>query len=332
MRKTSTSLLAIALLMALPQCSPEPTAVTKKPLRIGMDLWAGFYPLVLAKDLGYLADGNVEVEIVTPENTDRMLAEFAARDYDAVCISFADVIPVTRVIADLRIVLVADESAGADQILARQPITSAADLRPATAGPAAGRRKRIGTNLGGFGEIFVRRLLSKYGVSAGEVEFVSVDGSRVPELLSRGDLDIGHTWEPYASEARLRGMRAVFTSRETPGLIRDGLIFRGDTVRNRPDEVQALVRAWFRAVDWWRNNPDEGQQRIEKLLKLLPGEARTVGITLYDAAKSRALMVAPQGAPPLAAELQQFIDFFVARGLLLQCPDPLALIHSGTLP
>ncbi|MDO8349369.1 MAG: ABC transporter substrate-binding protein [Planctomycetota bacterium] len=323
MPKLSRSLLAVVIALALPQCSREPVAVTAgKPLRIGIDLWAGYYPLVLADDLGFLKAANVAVDIVTPQNTDRMLAEFAAHDYDAVCVSFADVIIVTRAVPDLRIVLVSDESSGADQILADQPITSAAGLRG----------KRIGTNLGGFGELFVRRLLDKHGVSTGEVELVNTDGARVPDLLSRKEIDIGHTWEPYASEARRRGMQAVFTSQETPNLILDGLVFRGDTVAKRPDEVRNLVHAWFRAVEWWRQHPEEGDLRIEKRLKLLPGEARPVGIKVLDAAQNRALMCGTGGEAPLAAGLQDSIDYFAARGLLLQRPDPLTLLFPGTLP
>jgi len=324
-----TKLLAAAFACALSQCAPEPAAVTtRKPLRIGIDLWAGYYPLVLADELGYLRDANVEVDIVTPQNTDRMLAEFAARDFDAVCVSFADVIVVTRAVPDLRIVLVSDESAGADQMLARTAITGAGGLHAV----ATTRRPRIGTNLGGFGELFVRRFLTAQGVSMGDVEIVNTDAAKVPDLLERGDIDIGHTWEPYASDARRRGMQAVFTSKETPGLILDGMIFRGDTVNERSDEVRALVHAWFRAVEWWRQHPEAGDRRLEKRLNLLPGDARPVGITILDAQQNRTMMSGAAGPAPLATGLQVFIDHFAARGLLLWRPDALALLHPFTLP
>ena len=316
------TLLAIAMALLLPQCSPPPAATANKPLRIGIDLWAGYYPLVLAEDLGYLKAANVAVKIVTPQNTGRMLAEFAARDYDAVCVSLADVIPVTRAVPDLRIVLISDESTGGDQILARKEITGAADLRG----------KKIGTRLGGYGELFVRRMLSKHGVSMGEVELVDADAAKVPEMLGRGDIDLGHTWGPYAGEAMRRGMQAMFTSKETPSLVLDGMVFRGDTVERRPDEVRALVHAWFRAVQWWKANPAEGDLRIEKRMNLPPGEARPVGIKILCAAENLALMQATDGPPPLAVTLRDCIDCFVARGSLLQRPDPLMMLKPITLP
>jgi NitT/TauT family transport system substrate-binding protein len=292
------------------------------PLRIGIDLWAGYYPLVLADELGYLKSAGVEVEISIPKNTDRMLAQFAARDYDAVCVSCADVITVTRAVPHLRIVLLSDESAGGDQVLARHPVTTAEDLRG----------KKIGTNLGGFGELFVQHLLAKYGVSPSEVTLVNVEAAEIPRRLAAGELDLGHTWEPYATEAQQLGMQAVFTSKDTPGLILDGLVFDDVVVEQRNTEVRALVKAWFRAVDWWRQHPEEGDRRIETKLHLQPGQARPLGIRLLDREDNRLQMAASGGPAPLQICLQNYIDFFAARGLLLQRPAPQTMFGLNLLP
>lgn len=322
--RTLSTFLAPLLLLLLAQCGSRPAtdATTKPPLRIGIDLWAGYYPLVLADELGFLREENVDVEISIPKNTSRMLAQFAARDYDAVCVSCADVITVTRVVPDLRIALLSDESSGGDQVLSRTLITSAADLRG----------KRIATNFGGFGELLVQRFLAKHGVSVAEVTLLNTEAADVPKRLAAGDIDIGHTWEPYASEAQQLGMHKVFCSRETPGLILDGLVFAGDVARQRAPEVQAVVRAWFRALDWWRNHPGDGDLLLEKRLGLDPGQARPSGIRLLDLADNRTLMTATSVVAPLQSCLQSYIDFFAARGLLLQRPDPRAMFGLMILP
>ncbi len=310
--------------MLLPQCAPAPapTAAAPPPLRLAIDQWAGFYPIVLAEELGYLREAEVKIELSIPKDTDRMLAQFAARDFDAVCASVADFVTVTRAVPDLRIALLSDESAGADQILSRTKITSAADLRG----------KRIGTNLGGFGELLVRRMLAHYGVSVSEVTLVNVDAANTLDRLERGDIHIGHTWEPYVSAALLRGMVASFSSKDTPGLIIDGMIVRSTTLQERAGELRGLTRAWFRAVDWWRLHPEEGDRRIEERLGLQPGQARPNGIRILDAADNRAQMCSTNGSPPLAVSLQGYIDFFAARGLLLRRPDPAVMLHTGCLP
>lgn len=312
------------LLLLLAQCggNPAPEAPRQQPLRIGIDLWAGYYPLVLAEELGYLHEAGVEVEISIPKNTDRMLAQFAARDYDAVCVSCADLITVTRAMPDLRIALLSDESAGGDQVLSKLPITSAADLRG----------KRIGTNFGGFGELFVQRMLAKYGVSPSEVTLLNVEAADIPKRLAAGELDFGHTWEPYATEAQQLGLHSVFSSSQTPGLIIDGLIFDAEVTRQRAPEVRGIVKAWFRALDWWRAHPEEGDRRIEKRLHLPAGQARPSGIRLLDLADNRAQMTAVGATAPLQTCLQDYIDFFAARGLLLQRPDPKAMFGLALLP
>lgn len=312
--RTLCKCLVPLLLLLLAQCGSRPTtdASTRRPLRIGIDLWAGYYPLVLAEELGYLREGNVNVEISIPKNTSRMLAQFAARDYDAVCVSCADVITVTRAVPDLRIALLSDESSGGDQVLSRTLITNAADLRG----------KRIATNFGGFGELLVQRFLAKHGVSVAEVTLVNTEAADIPKRLAAGDIDLGHTWEPYATEAQQLGMHKVFCSSETPGLILDGLVFDGEVARQREPEVQAVVKAWFRALDWWRAHPSEGDLRLEKRLNLAPGQARPSGIRLLDLADNKTLMRSTDAVAPLQSCLQIYIDFFAARGLLLKRPDP----------
>jgi NitT/TauT family transport system substrate-binding protein len=316
----------IALAASTPllvQCGGEPPRAqgANAPLRIGIDLWAGYYPLVLAEELGYLAEENVSIDVRVPRDTDGMLAEFAAHGYDAVAVSLADVVTLTRTVPDLRLVILSDESAGGDVIFARSPVSRGEDLRG----------KRIATNLGGFGELFVRDLLLRHGLSAGDVELVNVEAANVPEQLGKGRVDLGHTWEPYASQARAQGMTPVLTSADTPGLIMDGLICRGAVLDRRGDEVRGLCRAWFRAVDWWQANEAEGERRIERRLGLQPGDAKPAGIRILTAAENRRQMHGGSAAP-LARVANRYVDFFVARGMLLRRPEGCTLFDPGFLP
>ena len=316
--------LCAPVIVLLAQCGGEPHAPAQgaRPLRIGIDLWAGYYPLVLAEDLGFLRDEGVQVEVSIPKNTDRMLANFAAGDYDGVCVSIGDVITLTRHVDDLRLVLLSDESSGGDQIIAPTRKVDAAHLRG----------KRIGTNLGGFGELFVRRMLADHGVGPDEVQWVDLDAADVPARLASGDIDIGHTWEPYASQAIANGMHHCYSSADTPGLILDGVITRGPVLRERGDDLRRMTRAWLRAVDWWRANAEDGDRRIEARLGLPKGDARPVGIKILDRKDNRALMCDRDGAAPLGQVAAQYVEFFVSRGLLLRRPDPRALFDASLLP
>ena len=69
----------------------------------------------------------------------------------------------------------------------------------------ARRLDRI-TNL--VGELLVLRYLARFGLSFDDVKLVNADASSVPELLKRGEVDVGHSWEPYVSMARNSGCKA----------------------------------------------------------------------------------------------------------------------------
>eukprot|EP01031_Cornospumella_fuschlensis_P007690 gene7690-9519_t len=100
----------LATFAACRQATTPPPPV--RPLRVGLDVWAGYYPLVLADAKGFLAAEKVTVDIQFPQDTQRMIAEFAARQYDLIGVSLADIILTTRVHPQLRLILQSDESVG----------------------------------------------------------------------------------------------------------------------------------------------------------------------------------------------------------------------------
>lgn len=301
------AVLTVALLAAVVACGPSapPTTPDRPALRIGLDVWSGYYPLVLAEAKGFLAAENVAVDIRFPQDTQRMIAEFAARQYDVIGVSLADVILTTRVHPNLRLILQSDESVGGDVILSRAGLT-----------PAELRGKRIGTALGGFGEIFIRQFLDRHGVPPTEVTLVHADAAAINGLLAAGKIDFGHTWEPYASAGRAAGYTEVFSSRDTPGLILDGIITHGSLIEHRAAELQGLVRAWFRAVDWWLAHPAEGNALIEKRLNLAPGSFSLQGLRLLDRAANQKAFGPDLARGPLGQTLGTQIEFFINRGAL----------------
>ena len=297
-------------------CGRPAAAVQAPPLRIAMDKWAGYYPLVLADALGYLQQENVRVDLSLPEDTHHMIADFAAGRHDGIFVSVSDVILTTRVQPAIRFVLISDESAGGDQILSREPLRASGQIRG----------QRIGTTLGGFGEIFVRHFLEHHAVQPDEVTIVNADAAAVPALLQQGVIDIGHTWEPYAGQARAAGWQVWYTSKDTPGLILDGLVVSNALIQERPAQLAGLVKAWFRAVDWWKAHPAEGNDRIEAQLKLPKGSVSLDGIRLYDQAANREAFA--HGAKPGAVyeSAREHVEFFVTRGQLVHRLRPEELL------
>ena len=315
---TAVAAFVLACTLLTPGCRPRDETPPAPPLRVAIDLWAGYYPLIIADEQGYLREEKVRVDVQIPGDTHGMIADFAARKYDLIGVSLADVILTTRVAPDIRMILNSDESAGADMIFGTQPLAGSAQLHG----------KRIGTTLGGFGELFVRQFLERQGLRPDEVTLVNVDAANVPDLMKRGEIDVGHTWEPYAAAARAAGYRTWFTSANTPGLIVDGLMTRTAIIRDRPAELHGLARAWFRAVEWWQAHPAEGNALVEHRLKLAPGSVSLAGIKLLGREENRRVFAVTPLPGAMRRACSLYVEFFIAAGTLSQRLPPDALLDS----
>ncbi len=304
-------------------CDRRPVAVQAgAPLRMAMDLWAGYFPALLADELGFTRELGLALTIAIPGNTDRMMADFAAGQYELVAVALADLVNLTRGAQDLQVILQSDESAGGDQLLSRPDFRSDAP------------RIVVGTNLGGFGELFVREFLRRRGIDLQRVAWVNVDAADVGAALGRGRIDLGHCWDPYASAAIAAGAVSRFTSAETPGLIPDVVATRRSTIDLRGAELRAFAAAWFRALDWWQAQPELGNERLARRLGKTAAwvaDARK-GLRLASLADNRRMLGAAGSAPAMAEVLLRYSEFFVAHGTLTRPIDPRALLRADLLP
>lgn len=311
-----------ALLLAACSRSEAPGAHRRLPLQVGLDLWEGYYPALLADQLGYFRDEQVAVELSFPEDTDQLLVDFAAGSLDGIGVASGDTINVIEANSDARIILFSDLSDGADMVLGLPPISTPEDLRG----------RAVGTNLGGFGELLVRQMLDQHGVRPSAVKVVNIDASQAVDRLLSGELAAVHTWEPYASRARAAGAKVLYTSGDADGLILDGFIFSGETLRERPAAVRGFVKAWFRAVEHWQAHPKEDTALLEARLAAPPGSVSLTGIHLFSLAEERRLF--ERGSTNRSARhvLQRFVDHFLSRGTLSAVPDLDRLIDPHFLP
>ena len=309
------------LLCACTRTDAEP-ANAAPPLQIGLDLWPGYYPALLAEQLGYFRAEQVAVELSIPEDTDQLLVDFAAGSLDGIGVAMGDTINVVEAYPDARIVLLSDLSDGADMVLGMPPIESPEELRG----------RAVGTNLGGFGEVFVRQMLDQHGVLPSAVKVVNIDASQALDRLLSGELAAVHTWDPYAARARALGAKVLYTSHDADGLILDGFIFSGETLRSQPTAVRRFVKAWFRATEHWLAHPAEDEALVAKRLGVSPSAVSREGIRLFTLQEERTLF--DPGSTNRSAHhvLQRFVDYFLSRGTLSAAPDLERLLDSQFLP
>jgi NitT/TauT family transport system substrate-binding protein len=207
-------------------------------------------------------------------------------------------------------------------VLAMPPVNIPEDLRDGA----------VGTNLGGFGEVLVRHMLDQHGVPPSAVKVLNVDAAQAVERLISGELTAVHTWEPYASRARAAGAKVLFTSRDAEGLVIDGFIFSGETVRTRPEALRRFVRAWFRAQAHWQAHPDADDRILLRRLRGIVDSLDRSGIRLLQADDVRELFVRGPTNRSARHVLEQFVAYFLSRGTLSAAPDLDELLDPRFVP
>lgn len=264
----SALILAAILLSA---CIGKENAASKTPLRISWSLWPGYYPMAIAVEKGFFEKHGVLVEPVFYDVYNNQGPDLASGMIDGSLLTLSDTM-FDSIANSVKVVMVADNSAGADQIVASADITSAKDLRG----------KRIGVSQSTVsGLLLIRQMLESNDISPTEIKYVEIPPESVPGNLPNL-IDAGYTYDPFTSEALAKGGKVIYTSADAPGLIVDVLAMRREITSNRPEDVKAFIAAWQDAVQYWKQNPEEGNAIIAKATGLKPEEVSYTGVDLFD--------------------------------------------------
>ncbi|GAB4210742.1 MAG: ABC transporter substrate-binding protein [Synechococcales cyanobacterium] len=312
----------LCVLLLLAGCSrPTPPTATLPPLKIGYSAWPGFLPVVIAQEKGYFQEQGVTVELEYSDNTTTQIADFTAENLDGAFFALGSVVSLTVQNPGAAFILVSDESQGADAVVANPPIATVADLRG----------KRVGTNTGGFGELFVTRMLEDNDLSREDVIIVQVIAEDVPQALADGTIDAGSAWEPFISQAVKGGAQVIFSSESTPGLIPDGLVVREAVLKERPEQLQAFLKAWFQAVDDWKADPAAGSQLIAARLGIPVEEVSLEGIKLLSLTDNLKAFTPGDSTESLHVTADLYANFFIRTGALSRPPDLAVLLNDSLL-
>ncbi len=303
-------LLILSLAVLLAGCQPAPEA----ELRIGTNVWPGYEPLYLARSLGLLPDGAKLIEY--PASTETMRA-LRGGVIEAGALTLDEVLTLRAQGVDLRVVLVMDESAGADAVVAQGGIAGIGDL--------AG--KRLGAETTALGAWMTHLLLAKAGLKAEDVNIVPLPADEQEDAFLQRKVDAVITFEPVKSRLLARGKplgaHVIFDSRDIPGKVVDVLAVRSEALASHRKGLRALLAAWFGALDFMRRHPEEALRRLAPRLGIPPAQVRQAfdGLRLPDVAQNRALLGAGGASPALAATAVKMRDIMRKAKLLDAIPD-----------
>lgn len=312
MNRVVTLLLALSL--ALSGCR-EKTASTAPPLRIGIVTWIGYGPLYVAREKGYFKEQNVEVDLQKIEGDVERRAAIASGQLDGIALTLDAMIVLRTHGIPLKTVMAIDASNGGDGIVALKEIKTVEDLK--------GRQIAFPTGLPSH--FFLYTVLKKHGMHMGDIKPVVMDADQAGAAFASGKIDAAVTWEPWLSKATEVGKGHILaSSREFPATIEDVLFMREDVIAKRSQEVQGLIKAWYKAVDFVEKNPAEAKAIMGKAFGLPPEKVNLLmaGIRYEGRAGNGVAFGTPQAPGFLYSMYDHISDAWIAERVIERRDKP----------
>ncbi|MDE0387214.1 MAG: hypothetical protein OXI75_00800, partial [Rhodospirillales bacterium] len=169
-----------------------------------------------------------------------------------------------------------------------------------------------------------------------------------------GQLDAAELWDPYGPQVleELPGSREMSHSGEEywlkEGLIADAIFVSDAFIAENRDLLVALIKARYEAVEWWRENPTEGNAMIDEVLQWGVAEIEPIlgGVNnpddgtlyMYSLEESAQFCGVAEGEPPFGQRNGQLTDhweltnkWWLTFGLMTETVDPAVGIDCSIL-
>ncbi|MCK5055046.1 MAG: ABC transporter substrate-binding protein [Candidatus Aminicenantes bacterium] len=244
--------------------------IVKKPVdkepgsfKIGIVSWVGFGPFYIAEEKGFFKEEGVNGEVWKIENDGALRGALASGELKGIIGSLDSIASGIASGLKAKVVLKIDESSGSDGILAVNSVKNLKDLRG----------KKVAFPKGVPSHFFLLTLLRKEGMNSKDIIPVYMEAGNAAVAFMAGKVDAAVTWEPWLSKANKPEYgHKIISSAEAPGIIVDLFAFSYDTLENQKEEAVAVLKAWFRAIDFLKENPKEGCEIIGRNMGIKPEE------------------------------------------------------------
>lgn len=227
-------LLTCALLLTI-------TAQAAEPLKIGYSDWPGWVAWEIGIKKGWFKEAGVEVEFVWMDYVKSMEA-YAAGQLDAVSMTNGDALVTGATGKPSVCIIINDYSNGNDMIIAKPGIDSLKGLKG----------KTIGVEEGFVDHLLLLKGLEMTGMKDSDVTTKNTPTNNTPQVLASGEVDAIGAWQPSSGQALklVPGSKAIFTSKDVPGLIYDCLYVDAKVLADRKADWIKVAKVWYKIVDY----------------------------------------------------------------------------------
>lgn len=295
------------------------TPVSVTSLKVGINEWLGYEPLHLAYSLGYYE--NSPVRLIEYASATQVIRAFRNNAIHVATLTLDEVLLLLEVGLDVRIILVVDVSNGGDAVVAKPEIVSLGDIKG----------HRVGVESTALGAFLLTRALDSVGLEVSDVIVVRSEIDEQERVFLRGDFDAVVTYEPVRSRLLAAGAHEVFDSSKIPGEIVDVLVVSAQTLELYPEKIEALLKGWFRALDYIKLEPKVAAGKIAPRLNLSTEEVLGAyeGLVWPGLEENLKFMTGPEA--PILKTLNKLANEMLKRKLLQSLVVPAGLVVPPAL-
>ena len=305
MKKIFSLLIVLVLMTAVLCGGASAEKIADGEFTINFCTWIGYAPLYIAQANGYFENYGINPTLTINEDESTYAAAMFSKSVsslgqvlDREIISYASGTPE-------EVLLAMDESTGGDGLVACAEIQTLEDLKG----------KTVGLDTSSTAYFFFLTILDSVGMTKDDVNIVDMDSDFTGPAFIAGEIDAAVTWEPFLSIAGEReGGHLLVSSVDFPGTIVDVLTVRSDMSE---EAKQALVNAWFDAIDFLKANPEEAAKIMSEGLGLSMEDTlgELSGVTFYDR-ESNAKFMDKNSENSIYDVAERAMKFWVEEGII----------------
>ncbi len=258
---------ALVIACSIFAVSPGATASAAESVSIAIISFSPYsaWYIVQEKRLAEGIDLNVQIiEDITAKNAALMsgTVQCVMNTLDSFVVARSAGIP-------LKIVALPVMSYGLDEMVVTSDILSVEDF------PG----KSYGADYAFLNHMWMLLTLKSAGLPYDSVQHVIMLPQDSAAAFVSGSLDIDVNYKPFSSQSLEREgahvLKSSFSDRTWErGLISDALACNEQWLAEKPEVAKRLLRSWFAAVDWWKQNPEEGNAIVAKGLDWAEADVR----------------------------------------------------------
>lgn len=295
MMKTIMSLIAV-ILYVLPSIS-----YSNEKVNIAIISFSPYAPWYIVQEKGMAKGIDLTVQIledITAKNAAISGSELQCmmNTLDSLVVAAASDVPV-------KVIAIPAMSYGLDEMVVSEDIQSVDDF--------AG--KNYGADYAFLNHMWMLLTLKKAGIPFDQLKHSILLPQDSAASFVSGALDIDVNYIPFSRQSLSRsGSHVLKTSRSDKtwerGLISESIACNSQWLTEKPEVAKELLRAWFEAVDWWKSNPEEGNDIIAKGLDWPISDVKETqnGAVMLNASQN--LGAFGLGGAPLCASLPEEIE------------------------